>query len=346
MSSGRPSAPYRLTISPLSVAPTVRWMLRMGISMLDRLARARGPGPPAAATRSPGVCPVRGPAAGRSGWSSWRRPAARPGSPGNPGRGPSSGRWPAAASRRSARPIISSIVRNPSSAMISRRSWAMNRQNRSHVLRLAGEALPQLGVLRGHAHRAGVQVALAHHDAAERDEDRRAEAELLGPQQGGDGQVAAGLQLPVHLDADAVAQAVGDQRLLRLRQAQFPRQARVLDARQGAGARAAVVAGDEDHVGLALGHACGDRADADLRDEFDGDAGGGVDGLQVVDQLGQVFDGIDVVVRRRRDERDAGRRVPHVGDLGSETLWPGNWPPSPGLAPWAILIWSSSALMT
>src|SRR3989304_2900634 len=26
------------------------------------------------------------------------------------------------------------------------------------------------------------------------------------------------------------------------------------------------------------------------------------------------------------------------------TLWPGSWPPSPGLAPWAILICSSSAL--
>src|SRR5499427_3955293 len=24
------------------------------------------------------------------------------------------------------------------------------------------------------------------------------------------------------------------------------------------------------------------------------------------------------------------------------TLWPGSWPPSPGLAPWAILIWMSS----
>ncbi|CFP61282.1 Uncharacterised protein [Bordetella pertussis] len=28
----------------------------------------------------------------------------------------------------------------------------------------------------------------------------------------------------------------------------------------------------------------------------------------------------------------------------SETLWPGSWPPSPGLAPWAILIWIWSAL--
>ena len=36
--------------------------------------------------------------------------------------------------------------------------------------------------------------------------------------------------------------------------------------------------------------------------------------LQVVDQLRQVLDGVDVVVRRRRDQADARRRVAHLGD--------------------------------
>jgi hypothetical protein len=48
------------------------------------------------------------------------------------------------------------------------------------VLGRAAEALAQLGVLGRHADRAGVEVALAHHDAAERHEQDRAEAELLG----------------------------------------------------------------------------------------------------------------------------------------------------------------------
>src|SRR3954471_13185827 len=30
--------------------------------------------------------------------------------------------------------------------------------------------------------------------------------------------------------------------------------------------------------------------------------------------------------------------------MTASTLWPGSCPPSPGLAPWAILIWMSSAL--
>jgi len=38
--------------------------------------------------------------------------------------------------------------------------------------------------------------------------------------------------------------------------------------------------------------------------------------LQVVDQLGEILDGIDVVVRWGRDQADAGRREPHAGDPG------------------------------
>ena len=50
-------------------------------------------------------------------------------------------------------------------------------------LRLAGEALAQLRVLRRDADRARVEVADAHHHAAADDERRRAEAELLAAEQ-------------------------------------------------------------------------------------------------------------------------------------------------------------------
>jgi hypothetical protein len=64
------------------------------------------------------------------------------------------------------------------------------------VLGLAGEALAQHRVLRGHADRAGVEVALAHHDAADDDQRRGGEAELVGAQQRADDDVAAGLRWP------------------------------------------------------------------------------------------------------------------------------------------------------
>ena len=60
----------------------------------------------------------------------------------------------------------------------------------------------------------------------ERDERRGREAELLGAEQRGDDDVAAGLQLAVDLDDDAAAQVVEHQRLVRLGEAELPRDAR------------------------------------------------------------------------------------------------------------------------
>ena len=77
---------------------------------------------------------------------------------------------------------------------------------------------------------------------------------------------------------------------------------------------AAVVSGDQHVVGVRLRHARGDRADARLGDELHADAGAGVHRLEVVDELRQVLDRVDVVVRRRRDELDARHRVPQPRD--------------------------------
>ena len=66
-------------------------------------------------------------------------------------------------------------------------------------------------------------MADPHHDAARHHERGGGEAELLGAEQGGDDDVAAGLQLAVGLHDDAVAQAVEQQRLLGLGQAELPR---------------------------------------------------------------------------------------------------------------------------
>ena len=179
----------------------------------------------------------------------------------------------------------------------------------------AGEALAQHRILRRHADRAGVEVALAHHDAAGGDQRRGGEAELVGAQQRADDDVAAGAQAAVDLHRDAAAQAVQHQRLLRLGETDFPRRAGMLERGQRRGAGAALVARDRDVVGARLGDAGGDRADADLGDQLHRHARRRVDVLQIVDELRQILDRIDVVMRRRRDQADAGRRVAHPGDV-------------------------------
>ncbi len=147
-------------------------------------------------------------------------------------------------------------------------------------LRLAREALAQLGVLRGDADRARVEVADAHHHAAAHHERRGREAELLGTEQRGDDDVAPGLELAVALHDDAVAQPVAHERLLRLGDAELPRRARVLERRERRGAGAAVVPGDQDDVAVRLGHARGHRADTDLGHQLHVDARGGLEFLR------------------------------------------------------------------
>ncbi len=198
------------------------------------------------------------------------------------------------------------------------------------MLRLACEPLSQLGVLRRHADRARAEVALSHHHAAEGYDRGRAETELVGPEHRADDHVAPGAQLPVDLHADAVPQAVEDQHLLRLAKPQLPGDSRVLDRAERACSGAAVVAADEHLVGVALCHARGNRAHADLRDELDGNLRLGVGAPQVVDELGEVLDGVDVVVRRGADERHARRRVAQAGDLLGD-LVPGKLPALAGL---------------
>ena len=61
--------------------------------------------------------------------------------------------------------------------------------------------------------------------------------------------------------------------------------------------------GDEHDVGVRLRDACGNGADTDCGNELDADTRARIRVLQVVDELREVFDRIDVVVRRGRDQR-------------------------------------------
>src|SRR5471030_1986573 len=184
-----------------------------------------------------------------------------------------------------------------------------------HVFRLAGELGAQHRILRGDADRAGVQMAFAHHDATFDDQRRRREADLVGAQHGGDDDVATGAHLAVGLHADTATQAVQHQRLLRFGEAEFPRRAGMLDRRQRRRARAAVMAGDDDVVGLGFGDAGRDRAYAHFRHQLDRNRGTRIGVFQVVDQLRKVFNRINIVVRRRRNQAHARHREAQRGDV-------------------------------
>ena len=158
-------------------------------------------------------------------------------------------------------------------------------------------------------------MALPGHHAARGNQNGRTETVLLGAEKSRNNHIAPGFESAVHLQANAPAQTAHHQDLLCFRQSQLPGCSRILDRPARRSARAAVMAAYQDVVGKRFGHARRDGSDSHLRNELHVDARLRVDALQVVDQLRQVLDAVNVVVRRRGYQRDTGERMPQPGDV-------------------------------
>ena len=68
-------------------------------------------------------------------------------------------------------------------------------------------------------------------------------------------------------------------------------------------------------VGFCFGDASGHCADADFGNQFHADRRPGVGVFQIVDQLGQIFNRVNVMMGRRGNQFDAGCRVAQHGDV-------------------------------
>ena len=97
------------------------------------------------------------------------------------------------------------------------------------MLRLAGKAFAQYRVLCGDTDRAGIEMTLAHHDAALNHQRRGGKSELIGAQQRADEHIANSFHLAIRLDTNATTKTIQHQRLLRLGEAELPRRAGMLD---------------------------------------------------------------------------------------------------------------------
>ena len=74
------------------------------------------------------------------------------------------------------------------------------------------------------------------------------------------------------------------------------------------------IAADQDHVGMRFGDARGHRAHAHFGHQLHRNARLRIDVLQIVNELRQIFDGINIVMRRRRNQPHAGNGVAHARD--------------------------------
>ena len=168
-------------------------------------------------------------------------------------------------------------------------------------------------------------MTFAHHDAALGHQRSRREPELVGAEQGADRDIASGLHLAIDLNRDAATKPIQHQGLLRFREAELPRRSRMLDRRLGRRSRSAVVAGNGDVIRLSLGNTRRNRSHTNLGDQLDADRRLRIRIFQIMNQLRQIFDRVDVVMRRRGDQSDARDREPQPGDVFGH-LVPGKLP--------------------
>jgi hypothetical protein len=200
------------------------------------------------------------------------------------------------------------------------------------LFRLAGKLGAELRVLGGDTNRASVHyghkinlvkkgkewqkltVTLPHHDASHSNEGSGSESPLLGTQETSDSDVATSSDLTVSLDGYSATEIIEDQGLVSFGETELPRKTSILDTSPPRGTCTTIVARNEDMVRLGLGDTAGDDTDANFRDELHGDTSAGVGALEVVDELLQVLDRVDVMVRRGRDETDASGGVTSASD--------------------------------
>ena len=157
-------------------------------------------------------------------------------------------------------------------------------------------------------------MTFPHEDAAFHHQRSGGDTPFFRTQQGGNGQVPASLELPVGLQDDPAAQFVPDEGLVGFGKTEFPGEAGMFDGADGRCARAAVESRNQDHIGLGLGHARGNGSHTGLGYQFHADPGLAVGIFEVKDQLRQVLDGIDIVMRRRGDQSHTGRGMPYPAD--------------------------------
>src|ERR1700731_2807838 len=105
-----------------------------------------------------------------------------------------------------------------------------------------------------------------------------------------------------------------------LGQPNLPWDAGLFYARKRRGPGPAIRAADQDDVRMGLGNAGRDGPDSGLGNQLHADTRVRIRVLEIEDQLGQVFDRIDVMVRRRRDKSDAWSRIPDTSYPGVDLV--------------------------
>ena len=148
-----------------------------------------------------------------------------------------------------------------------------------------------------------------HHDATTHDKWRGRKAKLFGTKKSCDDYIATCFHLTVGLNNDSISKTIQHQCLLRLSQTQLPRCASMLERSQRRSTGATVMTRNQYNICFRFSNTSGDRADTDFGNEFDVHPRNRVRIFKIVNQLLEIFNRINVVMRWRRNQTNTGCRV-------------------------------------
>ena len=168
-----------------------------------------------------------------------------------------------------------------------------------HILRFAPKAFTKLRILSSDAHRTGVQITYTHHDTTHSYKRSCGKTKFLCAKHGRNGHIPASHKLSVGFQTNLRTQIVHDQCLVSLGKAKLPRKPRIMNGGSRSSPCTSVIAGNQNNLGSSFGNTCSDCTDAGFRDQFYGNPRIPIGIFKIINQLGQIFDGINIMVRRR-----------------------------------------------
>ena len=138
---------------------------------------------------------------------------------------------------------------------------------------------------------------------------RRAKTKTLRTQDGGFHHIEAGLHAAICLQPHLAAQTIAAQGLLYLGNSQLPGRTGIPDRGQRARRRTPVVTRNGDQIRVGLCHTCGNGPNARLRDQLYRHQRIRIHLLEIEDELCQILDRVNVMVRWRRNQGHAWHRI-------------------------------------
>ena len=168
-----------------------------------------------------------------------------------------------------------------------------------YVFRFACKTFSQFRILGGNTHRAGIQIADTHHHTAHGNQRSSCETEFFCTQKGCNHHITACHQLAIGFNNDFITKIIHDQCLMGFCKTQLPGKSCIKYGTSGSCTGTAVKTGNQDNLCTCFGNTCCYRSDTGFGNQFYGNTGTSVGIFQIIDQLRQILNGINIVMRRR-----------------------------------------------